>query len=336
VTSEHPGKNQAAEVVCNDTREIEVPANEPGVRLDRFLAQACPDLSRAYVQKLIEAGAITVDGKPTKSSTKVSAGASVNLAIPPPKPSGLVAEQIPLVIVYEDDDLLVVDKPAGLVVHPAPGHHTGTLVNALLAHYPTLRISDTLRPGIVHRLDKDTSGLMVVAKNDRAFASLVDQMKNGQVGKVYLVLVEGRLKSRHGTIDAPIGRDTRNRKKMAVVPSGKPARTHFEVLEEMDGYTLAKARLETGRTHQIRVHFASIGHPVVGDRVYGHRKGAFSISRQFLHAHRLSFNLPSNGREVQFESPLPADLQRVLDGLRGLHGCDNATVQDVRQSGSEC
>ncbi|MCL5961253.1 MAG: RluA family pseudouridine synthase [Chloroflexi bacterium] len=317
-----PINQQRARASRQDSLEMVVPEAQAGQRLDRFVAEGSPELSRAHVQKLIESGAITVDGKAAKPATRLSAGAVVRVAIPPAKPSTLAAEPIPLVVVYEDDDLLVIDKPPGLVVHPAPGHPTGTLVNALLARYPNLMISDTLRPGIVHRLDKDTSGLMVVAKNDRAFASLVEQMKKGLVVKEYLALVKGQFGIKKGIIQGPIGRDPRNRKMMAVVPGGKPASTYYEVLAELDGYTLVRARLHTGRTHQIRVHFASVGHPVVGDSVYGPGKSGLPISRQFLHAHRLSFKLPSSGREVEFESPLPADLQRVLDVLGGLQHVD--------------
>lgn len=306
--------------------EVVVPSDKAGARLDRFVAEACPDLSRSYLQKLIEAKSITVDGKAAKAATRLTPGAIVRVSIPPPRPATMLEERIPLNIVYEDEDLLVVDKPAGLVVHPAPGHPGGTLVNALLARYPNLRITDTLRPGIVHRLDKDTSGLMVVARNDRAFASLVDQMKKREVVKEYLVLVHGRLSVDEGVVDAPIGRDPRHRKMMAVVPGGKPARTLFRVVERLDSYTLVKARLETGRTHQIRVHFASIGHPVVGDRVYGPRKAEVQIDRQFLHAHRLSFKLPGTGRVVDFESPLPADLRQVLDYLGSSESGDKARV----------
>jgi len=297
--------------------EIIVPTHKAGLRLDRFLSEAFPNLSRSYVQKLIETGAVTVDGKSSKPALKLAPGAVVRISIPPPKPAAAEAEYIPLTIVYEDDDLLVVDKPAGLVVHPAPGHPGGTLVNALLARYPNLRITDTLRPGIVHRLDKDTSGLMVVAKNDRAFACLVEQMKKREVLKEYIVLVHGQLRVKEGVIDAPIGRDPRNRKKMAVVPGGKPARTLFRVVQMLDQFTLVEAQLETGRTHQIRVHFASIGHPVVGDQVYGPGKRDLEIGRQFLHAYRLSFRLPSTGKQADFRSPLPADLERLLNYLRG-------------------
>lgn len=304
---------QAAQV-----RELIVPAQFAGYRLDKFLAETYPDLSRSFIQKLIEAGAVTADGKPVKTATKVEPGDIVRLELPPPRRTELVPEAIPLNVVYEDDDVVVVDKPSGLVVHPAPGHPTGTLVHALLGRYPELHIGIDLRPGIVHRLDKDTSGLMVIAKTDRAMSSLVQQMKNKVVLKEYLVLVHGKLKAKQGIIDAPIGRDPKERKRMAVVATGRPARTHFEVIQELDNYTLVKARLETGRTHQIRVHFASIGHPVAGDKVYGPSKIELLLNRHFLHAYRLGFRSPSKQQWMEFESPLPPDLIKALDYLHGL------------------
>ncbi|MBI4322496.1 MAG: RluA family pseudouridine synthase [Chloroflexi bacterium] len=275
-----------------------------------------PDLSRSHVQKLITSGRVLVDGKPAKPSTRLFAGARIRLEIPPPQPTELVPEAMPIAVVYEDEDVIVVDKPAGLVVHPAPGHPAGTLVNALLARYPNLRISDTLRPGIVHRLDKDTSGLLVIARNDRAMARLTQQMKNRQVLKEYLALVHGMMRESEGVIDAPIGRHPKKRKQMAVVEGGRLAKTHFTVLARFSGYTVVRVRLETGRTHQIRVHFAWIGHPVAGDAVYGSRKTDLPLARQFLHAQKLGFSLPSSGEYVEFASPLPPDLAVALDHLR--------------------
>lgn len=296
-------------------RHVIVPADSAGQRIDKFLAEIFPDLSRSFIQRLIEEGMVTVNDKPAKASTRINSGDAIKLEIPPARPLELVPEAIPLNVVFEDDDLLVVDKPPGLVVHPAPGHATGTLVHALLGRYPELHVGAEIRPGIVHRLDKDTSGLMVIAKTDRALASLAQQIKDRTVLKEYLVLVHGRLPVKQGVIDAPIGRDPRRRQMMAVVPSGRPARTHYRVLQEFDRYTLVIARLETGRTHQIRVHFASIGHPVAGDAVYGPKKSDLPLTRQFLHAHRLGFRSPSSGQWLEFTSPLPPNLANVLAQL---------------------
>jgi len=231
--------------------------------------------------------------------------------IPPPQPLDVEPEAIPLRIVYEDEDLLVVDKPAGLTVHPAPGHARHTLVNALLAHCGDLSgVGGVLRPGIVHRLDKDTSGLLLVAKNDRAHAGLSRQLKERTVEKGYLALVRGRIEQPEGVIEGAIGRDPRNRKRMAIVEGGRPARTAYRVREYLDGMTLVEVAPSTGRTHQIRVHFAAAGHPIVGDALYG--KPSSLVGRQFLHAYRLAFRHPADGRAVAFESPLPADLEEAL------------------------
>ncbi len=304
-----------------DLREMVVEARDDRARLDVVVARAFPDLSRSFVQKLVEAGLVTIDGRPARASARPAAGQRVVLQVPPPAPSELVPQPLPLTVVYEDADVLVIDKPPGLVVHPAPGHPADTLANALLARYPGLQIGGALRPGIVHRLDKDTSGLMVVAKNDRAMVSLVDQMKRRTVRKEYLALARGDVGPAVGVIEAPIGRHPRDRQRMAVVAGGREARTHFRVLERFGRYTLVEARLETGRTHQIRVHFASVGHPLAGDPIYGRHSGGagqdeLGLTRQFLHAHRLGFALPSSGREVVFESPLPEDLGAALDRVR--------------------
>ena len=259
------------------------------------IARRYPELSRTQAQRLIGEGRVTVNGIPAKASLKVFAGDRIVLNLPAPEASRLAPEAIPVKIVYEDDDLLVIDKPAGLTVHPAPGHPAHTLVNAILSHLPELpETGDRLRPGIVHRLDKDTSGLIIVAKNARAHLDLSDQFKERSVSKVYLALVEGRLEPRDGVIEAPIGRDRSHRERMAVVDEehGRAARTGYHVLRYVDGYSLLEVRPETGRTHQIRVHLAAIGHPVAGDRVYG-AKASSHFPRQFLHAHRLAFNLPS-------------------------------------------
>jgi len=289
-------------------------ADERDIRLDKYVCLHFPELSRARVQKLIADGHITVNGKPAKPGLKLNTGDKLKVAIPPTPPQQVLPEDVPINIIYEDDDLLVVDKPAGLTVHPAPGHPGHTLVNALLSHLPHLAdIGDSLRPGIVHRLDKDTSGLMLVAKNGAAQDNLIGQFKSHSVTKAYLVLVRGRLTPETGVIEANIGRDPRNRKKMAVVEGGREARTEYQVIKYIGGYTLLEVRPETGRTHQIRVHLAAIGFPVVGDKVYGVKSPR--LSRQFMHACRLGFSLPSTGEYVEFKSALPSDLERALKDI---------------------
>ena len=289
-------------------------ADKSGVRLDKFVGDRCPELSRTHAQRLIGDGCITVNGKPARASLKLSIGDKVRVTIPPTPPSPLSPEAIPLNIIYEDDDLLVVDKPAGMTVHPAPGHPGHTLVNAILSHYPHLAdISDSLRPGIVHRLDKDTSGLMLVAKNRAAQANLVNQFKARSIVKAYLALVKGKLTPESGIIEAAIGRDPRNRQRMAVVSRGREARTEYRVIKYIGDYTLLEVTPETGRTHQIRVHLAAIGYPVVGDPVYGVKSPY--LSRQFLHACRLGFKLPSTGEYVEFTSELPPDLAQALKDI---------------------
>ena len=287
-------------------------ADKTGVRLDKYVGEKCSELSRTHAQKLIADGYITVNDRVVaKVGLKLDIGDRLDIIIPPTTPTPLSPEAIPLNIVYEDDDLLVVDKPAGLAVHPAPGHPSHTLVNAILSHLPGLaETSDSLRPGIVHRLDKDASGLMVVAKNNAAQLNLIDQFKARSVVKAYLVLVKGRLTPEDGIIEAPIGRDPRNRKRMAVVADGREARTQYHVIKYMDNYTLLEVKTETGRTHQIRVHLLAIGYPVVGDATYGVKSD--HLSRQFLHACRLGFHLPSNGEYVEFTSELPPDLAQAL------------------------
>jgi 23S rRNA pseudouridine1911/1915/1917 synthase len=292
-----------------------VEAGGAGQRLDRYLASRLPDVSRTRVKALIDAGLVAVEGRPGRAATRLAAGDRVEVTVPPPVAVDLAPEPIPLRVVYEDGDLLVVDKAAGLVVHPAPGHPTGTLVNALLAHTPDLAgIGGELRPGIVHRLDKDTSGLMVVAKHDRAHRFLAQQLRERQMEKRYLALVDGGPPSESGTIDAPIGRDPRRARPMAVVPEGSGGRaavTHFRVLGRFPGHALLECRPVTGRTHQIRIHLAAIGCPIVGDRTYGRRQPTLPLERHFLHAARLSFRLPSGGVRT-FEAPLPDDLREVL------------------------
>jgi 23S rRNA pseudouridine1911/1915/1917 synthase len=295
-------------------KTLNLHADRAAERLDVFLARSRPELSRSHARRLIDQGMVTVDGHVAKPSQQLTAGALVVASIPPPEPLELSPEDIPITVVYQDADIIVVDKPPGLTVHPAPGHPHGTLVNALLAICTDLRgIAGTLRPGIVHRLDKDTSGLLVVAKNDRAQRGLSLQIKERRVRKVYLALVHGVPRSPEGLIDAPIGRHLKHRKKMAVIPAGRSAETRYRIRERLSNshrYTLLQVEPITGRTHQIRVHLAAIGHPVVGDAVYGKRSPL--IARQALHAWRLAFSLPSDGRTVEFEAPLPRDISMAI------------------------
>ena len=298
-------------------RSIELVADRSGERLDTFIARRQPELSRSRVRHLVDEGLVTVDGKQAKPSVKMSNGAVVSVTVPPPVKMELEPEDIPLNIIYQDENVIVVDKPAGLTVHPAPGHPRGTLVNALLAACPDLRgIGGTLRPGIVHRLDKDTSGLIVVAKSDRASRALQTQLKEREVKKTYTTLVRGVPEPAEGMIDAPIGRNPKNRKKMAVVANGRDSQTKYSVIEVLaDGkYALVEAKPITGRTHQIRVHMAAIKHPIVGDSVYGKRSDL--VDRQFLHASKLDFAMPVSQRRIEFESPLPDDLRQALVRLK--------------------
>ena len=304
---------------------IEFQVQEGKVRLDKFLAEKLPDLSRSAAQRLIDSGQVTVNGDPVKASYKVSAGDEVVAFLPADEPPGLVPEAVPLEVVYEDQALLVVDKAAGMVVHPAPGHPAGTLVNALLAHCPELATSGGERPGIVHRLDRDTSGLILVAKNDKVRRALQRQFKERQVQKAYTALLDGHLQPAWGRIEAPVGRDPQRRQRMTVLSGGREAVTEYHVLEQFahqvgpaaGDYSLVEAEPLTGRTHQIRVHFASIGHPVVGDGVYGRRRQRLPVPRQFLHARRLGFKHPLTGERLSLEAPLPEELDTLLDLLRG-------------------
>ncbi len=291
---------------------LELTVNRSGERLDLLLVREADGLTRSQIKRLIQDGQVLVNDMPCRPSQQVRAGDRVSLVVPPPRPVAIEPEDIPLSVVYQDAHLLVIDKPAGLTVHPAPGHPSGTLVNALLAVVPDLKgIGGEVRPGIVHRLDKETSGLMVVAKTHQAHLELSRQIKERQVEKGYMALVLGVVTPREGVIDAPIGRNPRHRKKMAVVAGGRTARTRYKVLRSSDRYSFVEVMLETGRTHQIRVHFASLGRPLVGDHVYGNRSSL--IDRQFLHAHLLGFTHPETGEWRQFTSPLPTDLRAVLD-----------------------
>lgn len=300
-----------------DTRTIRIPDSLAGRRVDSVTAELVPELSRSRVHALIEEGRIQIDGAPAKPSRKVAGGQLLRVVIPAPQPVSAVPEDIPLDIVYQDEDVAVVNKPAGLVVHPAAGHRTGTLSNGLAALFPATRdVGSETRPGIVHRLDKDTSGLMVVALSARALISLQQQISERTAERRYLALASGRVEPKEGTVDAPIGRDVRDRKRMAAHGvASRSARTSYHVLEYLPGFSLVEARLHTGRTHQIRVHFAALGHPLAGDTTYG-GPTLDGLNRQFLHAYRLAFESPAGGRRLEFESPLPADLSAVLDELR--------------------
>ncbi|MBS4007768.1 MAG: RluA family pseudouridine synthase [Clostridium sp.] len=290
-----------------------------GERLDAVAAKLADNLSRSRVQKLIEQSLVLVDGVPQKANYRLRTGQLVEISLPDVTPAVVAAEEIALNILYEDEDLLVIDKPKGLVVHPAAGHLSGTLVNALLYHCDDLSgISGEARPGIVHRLDKDTSGVLLVAKKDRAHRNLSGQFKEHSITREYVAIVHGNISLAFGSIDAPIARHPRERKKMSVAPAGKGRRavTHFSVLEQFAGYTYLACRLETGRTHQIRVHLASIGHPVVGDPLYGFKKKQVKLSGQALHARLLGFIHPTSGILMEFCSDPPEEFVELLEDLR--------------------
>jgi 23S rRNA pseudouridine1911/1915/1917 synthase len=302
-------------------RVLRVP-DGPGGRVDRFVADVT-GLSRSYVQKLISDGRLTAEGEALRANTIVRGGTDLRLEVPEPAVLDLApAPEIALSIVYEDDDLLILDKPAGLVVHPAPGHADGTLVNALLAHGTGSTwggIAGVQRPGIVHRLDRDTSGLLMVARHDSAQASIMAQLKARRIKKTYQALVQGSVAAAVGRIEAPIGRDPKHRTRMAVVSDGRPSVTGYRVRERFAAWTLLDLDLVTGRTHQIRVHLDAIGHPVAGDPVYGtgtSRRGPAGLARLFLHAWRLELTSPSDGHLIRATAPLPPELESVLDGLR--------------------
>ncbi len=293
---------------------------EAGVRLDVFLAAALENTSRSAAQKLLEAGAVTLDGKPLRKQDKTVAGADYAVVLPEVKPVVVEARAMPLDVVWEDADLLVLNKPKGVVVHPAPGHWDDTLVNALLYHCrdDLSGINGELRPGIVHRIDKDTSGLLIVAKNDFAHQALAAQLQDHSLSRVYDAIVCGGIREDEGTVDAPIGRHPTDRKKMAVtVKNSRRAVTHYEVVERFDGYTRIRCRLETGRTHQIRVHMAYKNHPILGDTVYGRAKPELGQTSQCLHAGSLTFRHPRTGEPVTVTCPLPDYFEEVLEKLRG-------------------
>ena len=304
------------------TIELRPERADIGMRLDKYVAREIGDLSRSYLQHLIDEDRVHVDGQSRRAAFKLTPGEVVVVRVPAPVVDQILPEAMELDIVYEDDDVIVIDKPAGLVVHPAPGHASGTLVNGLIHHAPEMSVGGTLRPGIVHRLDKDTSGLIVAAKNDRARNSLVAQWEARTVEKRYIALVNGLLEEDQVTVDAPIGRDPMQRQRMAVIPAGRNAVTHLRATERFPqaNLTLVEAEIETGRTHQIRVHAAFIKHPILGDEVYGRlradgKRTDSRVRRQFLHAAVLAFDLP-DGSRARFQSELPQDLAKALGRIR--------------------
>jgi 23S rRNA pseudouridine1911/1915/1917 synthase len=300
---------------------LNVSEREQGERLDRLLSARVTGVSRSFAQTLMKEGSVLVNNQPAKPAYRVRAGDQIEVSLPPAESTEeLEPLYLPIPVLYEDDDVIVFDKPAGLVTHPAPGHEHDTLVNALKAIRPDLQLRSNDQPGIVHRLDKDTSGLLVVAKHETARLSLLRQWQGRSVEKRYLALVHGVVEPDDGTIDAPINRDPGDRKRMAVVVGGRPAVTHFRVLERFTCSTLLELDLVTGRTHQIRVHLAFIGHPVIGDDLYGRRPFVVPVPRQFLHATFLRFRLPSTGKQIALQTPLPRDLQDVLETLRVREG----------------
>ena len=299
------------------TRELTAATEHAGVRLDAFLS-ADGALTRSQAARLIAEGRVRVNGKPAAKSARLSGGETVTVDVPQLRETALSPQDIPLDVVYEDDDVIVVNKPTGLVVHPAPGHPDGTLVNALLHHCgdSLSGIGGEKRPGIVHRIDRDTSGLIIAAKNDAAHLTLSAQLKDHSLSRTYECLVTGNMKQDSGTVDAPIGRSSADRKKMAVVPTGRRAVTHWEVVARYPGVTHLRCRLETGRTHQIRVHMAHIGHPILGDTVYGAKKPVPGLTGQCLHATGLRFVHPRTGEPVELHCPLPPEFTAMLQKLQ--------------------
>ena len=298
-------------------KNVIVNENDKGKRLDIYIAENFNELSRTMIKKLIESNNILVNGKSEKVSYKVQANDNISIDVPEAKETKLKAQEIPLDIIYEDSDIIVVNKPKGMVVHPANGNPDGTLVNAILSicKNSLSGIGGELRPGIVHRLDKDTSGLIIVAKNDKAHINMSEQIKERNVKKTYIALVRGNVPEEEATINMPIGRSTKDRKKMAVTKNGKQAITHFKVLKRYSKYTLLEIKIETGRTHQIRVHMAEIGYPVVGDAVYSNGKNEFGIEGQMLHAYKIKFKHPTTNEEVEYTAELPKYFKDILEKL---------------------
>ncbi len=297
---------------------ISIGPENAGKRLDVCLKDLFPDHSRSFFSNLIGQGLITVNGDPKKDSYKVSAGDEISIRFPQPKEIDVTAQNIPLDIIYEDRDILIVNKPKGMVVHPAPGHEDNTLVNAILYHCgdSLSGINGEKRPGIVHRIDRDTTGSLIICKNDKAHNAIAEQIKEHTVNRIYEGIVIGNIKNNEGTIDAPIARSKTDRKKMAIDPAGRRAVTHYRVLERFGAYTYCAFKLETGRTHQIRVHMASIGHPILGDPVYGPKKCPFKLEGQTLHAKTIGFIHPTTGIYVEFSAPLPEYFEKLLEKLR--------------------
>ncbi|MBD5148388.1 MAG: RluA family pseudouridine synthase [Oscillibacter sp.] len=297
---------------------IEAVPADAGKRADAWLAERAEGLTRSAAVRLMEEGRVTAGGKPLAKNYRLTGGETVDIALPDPEPIEAVPQNIPLDVVYEDGDVIVVNKPKGLVVHPAPGHPDGTLVNALLYHCgdSLSGVGGAMRPGIVHRIDRDTSGLIIAAKNDFAHQGLAAQLQDHTLSRIYRCIVTGNLREDQGTVDAPIGRHRTDRKKMAVVPGGRPAVTHWRALERFPGFTYVECRLETGRTHQIRVHMAHTGHPVLGDTVYGAKKPVPGLQGQCLHAVGLRFLHPRTGEAVELSCPLPEEFDRQLEKLR--------------------
>ena len=287
-------------------------------RIDKLIPILNKNITRAMAQKLLDEENILVNGSKIKSSYKVKLNDEICMQIPEPKETEIIAENIPLEVLYEDDDIIAINKPKGMVVHPANGNYTGTLVNALLYRCKDSLsgIGGQIRPGIVHRLDKDTSGVIIVAKNDKAHLNLSEQIKNHKVKKTYIALVRGNIPNDEATIDMPIGRSKKDRKKMDIDKNGKNAITHFKVLERFDGYTLLKVNIETGRTHQIRVHLMTIGYPIVGDTVYSNGKNPFNVTGQMLHAKSIEFKHPITGENMKIEAPLPKYFEDVIKELK--------------------
>ena len=318
--------------------EFIVSAEDAGQRLDRFLASQLPALSRSKIQSLMEEGRVRVDGVARKASHRIESGESITIEVPPPPPAGVAPESIPLEILYEDDDLAVINKPAGMVVHPGAGADSGTMVGALLHRFGGSRglssVGGPLRPGIVHRLDKGTSGAIVIAKSDAAHRKLVEDFRTRRVQKTYLALLHGKLKENAGSVDLPIARDLRRRTRMtARRRAGREARTDWRARLRLDGFTLIEADLRTGRTHQIRVHFSVLGCPVVGDTLYGaprrERAGSETLpplERNFLHSARLAFAQPTTGKRIDVRAPLPAELQNYLEALGHAARVDAASI----------
>ena len=311
-------EEKLSEDSCEEVKEFLVEEDEEGDRLDVYLADQFVDMSRSYIQKIIKDKKVTVNGKIEKAKYLVKEEDKIVIEIPKPKILEVVPQDIPIEIVYEDDDVIIVNKPQGMVVHPAPGNYEGTLVNVILYHCKgnLSSINGVIRPGIVHRIDKDTSGILMIAKNNNSHNCLADQLKDHSITREYEFICHGVFKEDKVTVDRPIGRNPKDRLKMAVVPNGKRAVTHFEVLERFNGYTHVRARLETGRTHQIRVHAMSINHPLVGDPVYGPKNSKIKLNGQALHAKKLGFIHPTTKEYVEFDSELPDYFQNLLEKLR--------------------